>query len=1187
MVHHGLQGISAQRVARRQVSMDWVKTHDLEKWSGSCDSQGTLPDVVRRLIRVSITDIQKIHFPCGDAVIMSGWDGIVIAGESNAYVPLGTSVWECKTSERVKEKATEDYDKRTKDPLGLDPKQTTYVAVTSRKWPDNDQWCEEKNQEHHWQNVCAIDAVDLEDWLRTCPPVGAWLAKRLRLMPQGVQSLEDEWAQWCQSTQPPITEKIPLAGRMKEHQELLRMLDGEPQEIIVRADSVSEAMSFVCAAIESSPPHKEHVFARGIAVYKLEAARQLSAHSGLVIALLQGADAMSGPLRQQRNHVIVPVGNDAIAQRTTIKLPRADRHEFAAALKSMGLSEEESERLALECGRSVTILRRRKHSSHFDAPDWAKMEHHRDIVPALFAGGWDENSESDKQILKDLAGASDYEAIETRLQGWVNAKDPPLRRVGSVWKLSAPVDAFELLARHLTKGDFDHFATAAVKVLSEIDPALDLPPDERVYAGIREKVLKHSAWLRAGIAETILIIAAHGANAEIRSIPDAQRFADDLIRQIFPEKADWRRWGSAQHLLAILAEAAPDPFLEGLERRLEGKAPDLVSLFSEGGVFGSDSPHTGLLWALETLAWDPQLLPRAALILAKLARLDPGGRLANRPIASLQGIFLCWFPNTNATLTQRLAAVDLILEREPNVGWDLLTTLLPVRHGVGHPTAKPQYRELGSSEREAVTWRIMGEGHREVTARLLARLNADPQRWMVLFHALQDLHPDDRQKALELLREQVKQHSFGKNADEIWSTLHRFVNQHRANQHTEWALRNDELDRWEPILALLRPTDPIARNQWLFDNHYPDVPVARKDIKARQEAIQALRQQALKEIITAGGTDGVLQLVDVSKYPELVAWAVPEVISDVDGCLPLLTGNIDGSATRQHFCAVLSAACLERFGPTWRNRLLHTIHNSHWEGDKAALLLKLWPDTPSTWDDVAGLGPETEKLYWERKPALPLLLPPLEAARALQNYLKVKRCIGGLNAVGLEVKGVPGNILVELLNGAITEINEQPADAIHANIGFEIGQVFESLYAAGDVEVGTIARLEFGYLPLLRHHREAPLRLHQLLADDPSLFVDVLKQAFKPASGDEEPELDARAKNKALLSYELLSSWETVPGSQTDGTINEQKMLSWVQRARELAAVVDRVAIGDQMIGRVLAYSTHDSDGAWPHAATR
>lgn len=70
-------------------------------------------------------------------------DGIVQVSEGNAFVPDGISAWEISTSENKKSKADEDYDKRSKDPLGLDPSSTSFVFVTLRRWEGKEKWAEE------------------------------------------------------------------------------------------------------------------------------------------------------------------------------------------------------------------------------------------------------------------------------------------------------------------------------------------------------------------------------------------------------------------------------------------------------------------------------------------------------------------------------------------------------------------------------------------------------------------------------------------------------------------------------------------------------------------------------------------------------------------------------------------------------------------------------------------------------------------------------------------------------------------------------------------------------------------------------------------------------------------------------------------------------------------------------------
>ena len=71
----------------------------------------------------------------------------------------------------------------------------------------------------------------------------------------------------------------------------------------------------------------------------------------------------------------------------------------------------------------------------------------------------------------------------------------------------------------------------------------------------------------------------------------------------------------------------------------------MVLFGEDGGGFGRGY-LADFLWALESLAWSPDLLSRVTSILAKLASLDPNpkSKFQNRPANSLRQIFLCLRP---------------------------------------------------------------------------------------------------------------------------------------------------------------------------------------------------------------------------------------------------------------------------------------------------------------------------------------------------------------------------------------------------------------------------------------------------------------------------------------------------------------------------------------------------------------
>ena len=150
-----------------------------------------LPDAffqLARLILLLVTEDSalpkpsRIDIPTGSSVRMGGWDGILEIEHGNSWVPQGASGWEfsCK-KEKIRQKATEDYEKRTMDPKGLDISTTTFLFVTPRRWPGKREWVEEtkKNPQDQWADVRVLDADDLVLWLQQVPKATFWLALQI------------------------------------------------------------------------------------------------------------------------------------------------------------------------------------------------------------------------------------------------------------------------------------------------------------------------------------------------------------------------------------------------------------------------------------------------------------------------------------------------------------------------------------------------------------------------------------------------------------------------------------------------------------------------------------------------------------------------------------------------------------------------------------------------------------------------------------------------------------------------------------------------------------------------------------------------------------------------------------------------------------------------------------------------
>jgi hypothetical protein len=107
-----------------------------------------------------------------------------------------------------------------------------------------------------------------------------------------------------------------------------------------------------------------------------------------------------------------------------------------------------------------------------------------------------------------------------------------------------------------------------------------------------------------------------------------------------------------------------------------------------------------------------------------------------------------------------------------------------------------------------------------------------------------------------------------------------------------------------------------------------------------------------------------------------------------------------------------------------------------------------------------------------------------------------------------------------------------------------------------------------------------------MLSEDPEFFLEVIKWSYR-AKGEEPCEPTEEQLIRAHLSFDLLSDWRIPPGINEDGSVDPDKLMSWVSRAHEMACACGREKVADQHIGQVLVYYPVGIDGAWPHEAVR
>ncbi len=315
-----------------------------------------------------------------------------------------------------------------------------------------------------------------------------------------------------------------------------------------------------------------------------------------------------------------------------------------------------------------------------------------DLVFANLLGAWDERHEADLKVIRQLTKGEPSVWIHS-MRETLQLPSSPVALQNGQWHVSDRKVLWRALSGRIFDEHLANLEEVAVMVLSERDPKFDLPVQDRYAAQVYGAVLEHSYGLRKGLAESLALVGTRSTDLIRCSQPGAMTIAVLAVRKIL-ENADWVLWGSLGNLLPTLAEASPEEFLKAVENGLQLQPCPFNEFFlqEEKSVFG-ENLITGLLWALESLAWHEEYLVSVCIILGNLANRDPGGNWANRPANSLLGILRPSRPQTDASVHKQEVAVKTLQQEFPEVAWKLIRQLSSANREHPLPTHHPIWRD--------------------------------------------------------------------------------------------------------------------------------------------------------------------------------------------------------------------------------------------------------------------------------------------------------------------------------------------------------------------------------------------------------------------------------------------------------------------------------------------------------------
>lgn len=1161
------------------------------------EAQGVIVELVLRLVTATCPKPRERRFPLGDSIGQHGPDGILEVDLAfEPFVPEGRSIWEIGASKRAGDKATDDYNDRTRNTPEAVRHESTFVFVTPLSgrldweytWKEDAQaaWLEDRRARGDWKDVKVIDGTKLIDWLHQFPAVELWLAQLILHLPsQEIETLEQQWDILRSVGGPPLlTPDVFLANRDEACEKLKEVFDDAAGELKLTTRFPDQVTDFVSAYVASLDP-ESHVEAvsRCLIVSGIEAWNAICTQTNSFILIADPALDLNGDLgarliqkARRAGHAVVFAGpHGGIPDSTSVTLHTPRVHQLQEALVTTGHGEERARTLAQKSdGNLSSLLRYLRKTS---APEWAESSEASDLAIAVLLGSWADSSQADRDAVEGIVGEAYGEWIGKMRAVSLHTSSPLIQREGN-WKFMARYEGWYALGPRLFDEHLNRLQDAAVSVLRERDPQFELAPEERHMAGIYGQVLAHSQLMRNGLAESLALLGSHPKAATSASRGKAKSTARLAVREILHD-ADWMQWASLDGVLPLLAEAAPREFLDAVEAALSTDPCPFDELFAQEGKgqFGR-TYLSGLLWALETLAWDADYLTNVVLLLGELDSHDPGGRWMNRPGNSLTTILLPWLPQTCAPLARRAAAVRVLLDEFPGAGWKLLLTLLPRAHAVSHRTRRPAWRAtIPDDWQEGVTHQEHWEQVSAYSELAFVVAQKDISRLAELIDRLEDLPQATCERVLDYLGSDAVLAMAGSNRQILWNKLHSLARKHKRFADADWEMEPDQVEQIASLADRLSPEDPLLRHQWLFREGDFDLYEQKGDFEEQARNLENRRRQAVEELATEGHTRAVVEFAQSVEVPGHVGTAYGFIASK-DADLAVLPAMLESDQRLAQFARGYVLSRFENGGWQW----VDGIDTSKWSASAIGQFLSFLPFTQDTWERSRRLLGEDESAYWTKVTGFTFRAESgLEyAIEQLLRYGRPYAAIRSLYGILHDQQSLDTNLAARVLLQAF-----QTTESRHQSDDYQVIQIIQALQDHPDTNADDLIRIEWAYLPLLDdRHGASPRFLEQRLAIDPALFYDLIRIGFlsdEEAQSGEEP--SQTRQNLASNAYRLLDRWRMPPGYREDGTYDGDALVRWLEDVKEKCAASRHLDIAMSMLGQVLIYAPPDPDGLWIH----
>ena len=329
---------------------------------------------------------------------------------------------------------------------------------------------------------------------------------------------------------------------------------------------------------------------------------------------------------------------------------------------------------------------------------------------------------------------------------------------------------------------------------------------------------------------------------------------------------------------------------------------------------------------------------------------------------------------------------------------------------------------------------------------------------------------------------------------------------------------------------------------------------------------------AIRDIYGEGGFGGVRRLLALGAHGPTVGFicGAHALVTWGEALLPQSLMDADRSLAA--FAASYAAASFYHRGE-WE--WVDSLDTGGWSSSERAQFASCLQFEPAVWDWVERQGPDVRAEYWSVVgPSAREWNEPV-IRRAVAGLLGARRAFRAIALVNLHRNASkPSDLVAEVLEAGMSQnSSDEPGDA-----GYDIQELIGCLQADASFDRQRLARIEWGYLPVLErsHSNTGPDTLAAAAVESPAFYLELIRAAYRgkndpPAASRDSDDLRFNARR----AVEFLDRWDRLPGMNESGSIDSHTLDEWITSVLELSEDSGHSEITAHKIGQFIGRSVY------------